>query len=108
MALTMVQFSYRSEIVGDLIKNLEDRSIAVKNLIEKLGGKLLSFYYCFGDYDGIVIAEFPDSASSLASTMTSYAAGGTVSIKTTVLIIVQEAMAAMKKAAGVHLSMPKG
>jgi uncharacterized protein with GYD domain len=108
MAHYMVQFSYKSEIVGNLIKNPEDRSIVVKNLIEQLGGKMLSFYYCFGDYDGVVIGEFPDSISSLATTMTSYAAGGVVSIKTTPLITVEEAMAAMKKASDVHIAMPKG
>ena len=108
MALYMVQFSYKSEIVANLIKNPEDRSIVVKNLIEQLGGKMHSFYYCFGDYDGIVIGEFPDNISSMATTMTSYAAGGVVSIKTTILITVEEAMAAMKKAAGIKLSIPKG
>lgn len=108
MALTMVQFSYRSEIVENLIKNPEDRSIAVKNMIEKLGGKMLSFYYCFGDYDGVVIGEFPDNVSSLATTMTSFATGATMKINTTVLITVEEAMAAMKKATGLQLAMPKG
>ena len=107
MALSMIQFSYKSEIVGQLIKNPEDRSVAVRNLIEKLGGKLLAFYYSFGDYDGIVIAEFPDNTSGLATTMASFAAGGTTKLKTTVLITVEEAMVAMKKAAGLQLSMPK-
>ena len=108
MALSMVQFSYNSEVVGKLIKNPEDRSVAVKKMIEKLGGKMLAFYYCFGDYDGVVIAEFPDNVSSLATTMTSFAAGATMKIKTTVLITVEEAMAAMKKSAGLKLEMPKG
>ena len=40
MALAMIQFSYKSETVEKLIKNPEDRSVAVKNLIEKLGGKM--------------------------------------------------------------------
>jgi len=107
MALTMIQFSYKSETVGNLIKNPEDRSVAVRNLIEKLGGKMLAFYYCFGDYDGVVIAEFPDNASSLATTLASFSAGGTTTLKTTVLITVEEAMAAMKKAAGLKLEQPK-
>ena len=103
----MIQFSYKSETVGKLLKNPEDRSIAVRQLIEKLGGKMLAFYYCYGEYDGIVIAEFPDNISGLATTMASYAAGGTVSIKTTILITVEEAMNAMKKASGAQLAMPR-
>ena len=108
MALSMIQFSYKSETVGKLLKNPEDRSVAVKNLIEKLGGKMLAFYYCYGDYDGLLIADMPDSSSGLASTMAAFAAGGTSKLKTTVLISVEEAMEAMKKAAGVNIEMPKG
>ena len=108
MALSMIQFSYKSETVGKLLKNPEDRSVAVRNLIEKLGGKMLAFYYCYGDYDGLLIADMPDSSSGLASTMAAFAAGGTSKLKTTVLISVEEAMEAMKKAAGVNIEMPKG
>jgi uncharacterized protein with GYD domain len=107
MALTMIQFSYKPEIVGKLIKNPEDRSVAVKNLIEKAGGKMLAFYYCYGDYDGIIIADMPDSSSGLATTMAAFAAGGTAKLKTTVLISVEEAMEAMKKAADLNIEMPK-
>jgi uncharacterized protein with GYD domain len=108
MPLSMIQFSYKSETVGNLIKNPEDRTIAVRQLIEKLGGKMLAFYYSYGEYDGLVIADMPDHVSGLATTMVSYAAGGTTKLKTTILITVQEAMAAMKKASGLKLEQPKG
>lgn len=108
MALSMVQFSLNSDIVEKLIKNPEDRSVAVRKMIEQLGGKMLAFYYCFGEYDGIVIAEFPDNVSGLATAMVSYASGAAIKLKTTILITVEEAMAAMKKAAGANLTMPKG
>jgi uncharacterized protein with GYD domain len=107
MALSMIQFSYKSETVGKLMKNPEDRSVAVKQLVEKLGGKMLAFYYSYGDYDGLIIAEMPDNVSGLATTMAAFAAGGTAKIKTTVLISVEEAMAAMKKASELKLEQPK-
>ena len=108
MALSMIQFSYNSETVGKLLKNPEDRSVAVKNLIEKAGGKMLAFYYCYGDYDGLIIAKMPDSTSGLATTMAAFAGGGTAKLKTTLLISVEEAVAAMKKATGLNIEMPKG
>jgi len=108
MALSMIQFSYKSETVGNLLKNPEDRSTAVGNLIKQLGGKMLGFYYSYGEYDGLVIADMPDQTSGLATTMVSFAGGGTAQIKTTILITVEEAMAAMKKAAGLELEQPKG
>ena len=108
MSLSMIQFSYKSETVGNLIKNPEDRSVAVKQLLEKLGGKLLAFYYTYGEFDGFVIAEMPNNISGLAANMVSAAAGGTSKLKTTILITVEEAMEAMKKASGLQLAQPKG
>ena len=103
----MIQFSYKSETVGNLLKNPVDRSIAVGKLIKKLGGKMLGFYYSYGDYDGLVLADMPDSTSGFATTMVSFAGRGTTKIKTTVLITIKEAMAAMKKASRLKLAQPK-
>jgi uncharacterized protein with GYD domain len=108
MALSMIQFAYKSETVGKLITNPEDRSVAVRNLVEKLGGKLLAFYYTYGDYDGFLIVDMPDTTSTLATVMAAFSAGGTAKLKTTVIITVAEAMAAMKKASGLKLELPKG
>ena len=108
MALAMVQFSYNSETVGNLIKNPEDRSVAVGKLVEQLGGKMTSFYYSFGDYDGFLIAEFPDNASLAATSIVAFSGGGVTKVKTTILLTVKEDMAAMKKGAGLKLSQPKG
>jgi uncharacterized protein with GYD domain len=108
MALSMIQFSYKSDNVMKLLKNPEDRSTAVKQLIEKLGGKLLAFYYSYGEYDGLIIVDMPDQTSGLAATMTSFASGGTSRLKTTILISVDEALVAMKEASGLKLEQPKG
>jgi uncharacterized protein with GYD domain len=108
MALAMIQFSYKSETVNNLLKNPEDRSVVIGKLIEQLGGKLIGFYYCFGDYDGVVIAEMPDNVSLTASSLVAFAGGGTERIKTTILISVKEAMAAMEKAKDLSLPQPKG
>ena len=108
MALALIQFSYNSETAGKLIRNPEDRSVALKNLFEKLGGKLLGFYYCFGEYDGVVIVDMPDDSSLLTASMVAFAGGGTSKIKTTPLITVKEGVAAMKKGSGLKLQQPKG
>jgi uncharacterized protein with GYD domain len=108
MALSMIQFSYKSEAADKLIQKPEDRSISVKRLIEKLGGRLIGFYYCFGEYDGIALVDMPDTKSLLAASMVSFAGGATSKIKTTPLISVKDAMAAMKKSAGLRLPQPKG
>jgi hypothetical protein len=44
----------------------------------------------------------------LAAAMVAFAGGGTTKIKTTPLITVEEAIAAMKKGSGIKLQQPKG
>jgi uncharacterized protein with GYD domain len=104
----MIQFIYKSETVGNLIQNPEDRLAAVGKLIEQLGGKMIGFYYSFGDYDGLIIADMPNNISLASTSIVAFAGGGTTKLKTTILLSVNEAMAAMKKAKGLKLPQPKG
>ena len=108
MTLTMIQFSYSPETLAKLVKHPEDRSVVVKKLLEQSGGRMLEFYYAFGEYDGIVIAEMPDHVASLASTFSAYSQGGLTNLKTTVLVSVQDAMKAMKIASGLTMPLPEG
>ncbi len=55
MALYMFQGTYTPEAWASMTKNPQDRSVGLSELIQKLGGKLINMYYCFGDYDVIAI-----------------------------------------------------
>jgi len=73
------------------------RRASVESAIKGLGGKLECFYYAFGDVDAIVIAELPDHESATALALAVNQAGG-ASVKTTVLMTVNEVDKAAKKA----------
>ena len=51
MPTFMTNFVYTGESWQKLAKKPEDRSVPVKALMEKLGGRLISMYYMAGDYD---------------------------------------------------------
>jgi uncharacterized protein with GYD domain len=108
MTTTLIQFSYTPETLAKLVKHPEDRSAVVKKLIEQSGGRMLEFFYSFGEYDGIVLAEMPDNVASLATTFSAYSQGGLTNLKTTILIPVNEAMKAMKIASGLTMPLPEG
>jgi uncharacterized protein with GYD domain len=108
VTLTLIQFSYTPETLAKLVQHPEDRSIVVKKLIEQSGGRMLEFYYAFGEFDGVIIAEMPDHVASLASTFSAYSQGGLTNLKTTILVSVEEAMKAMKIASGLTMSQPEG
>ena len=108
MPLYMTQFSYTPEAWTALVKNPEDRSAPLKALAEKLGGRLLGLYYCFGEYDGVVIVELPDETTCMAAVLAAIAPGHLKATKTTVLFSVEQAMEAMGKAGALVYPAPKG
>ena len=108
MAVYMSQFSYTTEAWKALMKNPEDRSGVLKSMIEKLGGKLICLYYCYGDYDGVAISEYPDNVTSVAGVLSVISAGHLKTVKTTVLMSVEDSVEAMRKAGGIVYPGPKG
>jgi len=106
MAFYMIQAAYTAEAWATMAKNPQDRSIAVRELAQKLGGRLISVYFCFGEYDVVVLTEMPDDNSALATSLAAVTPGHLKSIKTTRLFTVEESMEAMRKAGSVTYPAP--
>ena len=45
------------------MKNMPDRVTAARQEMQRAGGKLVSFHLTLGQYDAVVISEFPDDES---------------------------------------------
>ena len=108
MARYMIQASYSTQGIADLVSNPQDRAAAVRPLIERLGGKLESFDFAFGDFDAVVILEVPNNVAAASIAMAVGASGAIASLKTTVLVSMEEAMEAMRQAGGVGYRPPGG
>jgi uncharacterized protein with GYD domain len=94
----LVQVAYSREGWEALVKQPQDRIEAVRPVIERVGGKISSAYFAFGDYDVVVIAELPDNVSAAAIAMAFAGGGACKAVHTTPLLSSEEAVAAMKKA----------
>jgi uncharacterized protein with GYD domain len=81
-----------------MIKHPQDRAQAVGKAVEKLGGKVGSFWLAFGDYDLVGVLEMPDNVSAAAFAFAVAAGGACKAVKTTPLLSIAEGMDAMKKA----------
>ncbi|MCA1718498.1 MAG: GYD domain-containing protein [Actinobacteria bacterium] len=98
MPLYMTQFTYTPEAWKALVKSPEDRGKVFGELVEKMDGRLVSMYYCMGEYDGLVIYEAADEATAMATVLTAISPGHLRATKTTVLLSVEDTMGAMNKA----------
>ena len=98
MPLYMTQFAYTSDAWAALVKNPQNREEVLRALIEKLGGRLVTFYYAFGEYDGVFVSEMPDETTVTAAVLAAISPGHVKAVKTTVLLTTEQTMEAMRKA----------
>jgi uncharacterized protein with GYD domain len=108
MPLYMLQFAYTSNAWAALAKNPENRGEAISALAQKMGGRLVDIYYCFGEYDGVVLVDLPNDTVATAMVIAAVAPGHVKSTRTTRLMTVNEAVDAMKQAGAVAYPAPKG
>ena len=98
MAHYLVQWKLAADNIKNLVQKPASREDVVRQGMEPFGGKLHQFFFAFGEYDGALIAEFPDQESCTAFLMMVIAKGGAASFKTTPLITSEEARKAFQRA----------
>ena len=106
MPYYLLQAAYTPEAWANLVKNPQDRTEAIRPIIEGLGGKVIAGFLTFGEYDSIALAEMPDNVSAAAFPMAAAAGGAVKAVKTTPLLTTQEGVEAMRKAVSTGYQPP--
>jgi uncharacterized protein with GYD domain len=106
MPFYMQQVAYDPNAWAALAQNPEDRREAFGRLAEAMGGRLVSFYNSFGEYDVVTIYEAPDPSTAAAIEVAARAPGHLTAVKTTLLLSTEEGMEAMRKAGEVTHRAP--
>jgi uncharacterized protein with GYD domain len=96
MPFYLMRVSYTGTAAAHLVQHPQHRENAVRTTCEALGGKMHHFFYSFGDYDAMAIADLPNNKAAAAAALSVEASGAVRQMQTTVLITVAEAMEAMK------------
>jgi uncharacterized protein with GYD domain len=106
MTMYLTRFSYTPETWARLRQNPEDRSAALRGYMDSVGGKVHGFWYAFGADDGFAVVEAPDNVSVAAAMIAIGAGGALSSFATTVLLTVEETLAALEKSRSVQYRPP--
>jgi uncharacterized protein with GYD domain len=106
MPLYLSKFSYTPATWARMIGNPEDRRKAAQKYVESVGGKLHGFWYAFGGHDGYTLWEAPDNVAMAAVALALGGGGALSSLETTVLLSVEETIAALRKAKDVGYQAP--
>jgi len=108
MPTYMVQASYTSTAWNKLVQRPENRMEALTPVVEKLGGRILAWYYTFGDYDVVVLFDVPDNVNAAAFSMAIAGSGAVKGFKTTILMSPDDGFDAMLLAQGAGYRPPGG
>jgi uncharacterized protein with GYD domain len=100
MPLYELRWMFKDTTVKAMTERPQDREPPARELIESFGGKLHSYYFMLGEYDGLAIVEFPDNASAAATSMRASVSGAFTRFETHPLMTAQEAMRAMDMVKG--------
>lgn len=100
MPYYLQQVAYSTEGWEALVDKPQNRIEAVRPAIEKLGGKIESAWFAFGEYDVVLIIQMPTNVDASAIAMAFAAGGACRNVKTTPLLTIDEGVKAMEKAAG--------
>jgi len=80
----------------------------VGRLVGGQRGKLLGYWYAFGDHDGYVLAEAPDNTTMASALVTVAGSGAFSSLSTTVLLSVEDTLEALGRAQSLADCPPGG
>lgn len=100
MPLYLVEAAYTGDSWKSQLPNQANVADRIRPLIEGLGGRLLSLYYAFGEYDVVGLLEMPSNEAAAAFSLAISAGGSVRAFKTTPLMTIEQGQEAMKMAAG--------
>jgi uncharacterized protein with GYD domain len=104
--LYLGRFKYSADAIKAMIENPQDRGAVAVQAAESLGCKLHGIWWAFGDHDGVFVLEAPDNVTVVALAM-AVGASGQISTETTVLLDMNDAQEAMRRAATATFRPPR-
>jgi uncharacterized protein with GYD domain len=91
------QISYTTDAWNQLVRNPQTRFDPIRVPIENLGGTIHATFFTEGNYDLLVISEFPESVSASAIAVAFSIGGAVARIQTTPLLSTTQAIESWRK-----------
>jgi uncharacterized protein with GYD domain len=103
-----VFFTLKAEAIAQAMEQPTDRVTVVSKAVESAGGKLEAYYLMFGQYDGFVIVDLPDSRAAAATSLAVSSTGAFEHLETHELIEAEDLNPILEQAKGITQDLPRG
>lgn len=107
MPLYMIQARFTAEAWTALYTSNTDRREILSKMLEDADGRLIDYYFSFGDSDVVVITEAPDNVTAASAVIAIARAGAVTDVRTTVLMSYDEGIEALKRSGSMAYSPPE-
>lgn len=95
----LFEVAYTSDSWAKQVRDQGNVLDRIQPLLNACSGRADSCFYAFGDYDLVLIADFPGPEEAASFSLAATAGGAVKSLKTTPLLTVDQGIAAMRRAA---------
>jgi uncharacterized protein with GYD domain len=101
MSIFITQGRYTREAIKGMIVKPEDRAEALSRHVARAGGRVLSYYMTFGEYDFLTVIEAPGETQMAAILLSAAGSGGVRDLHTTLAMTSIEAKGAFAAASDI-------
>jgi uncharacterized protein with GYD domain len=98
MPIYITQGRYTRDAIKGMIVKPEDRYEALSRHVARVGGRVMSYYMTFGEYDFLTVIEARGETQMAAVLLAAAASGGVADLRTTVALTSIEAKGAFAAA----------
>jgi len=99
MSQFLFQVAYTSDSWAKQVRDQANVLERIQPLLTACDGRADSCFYAFGDYDLVLIADFPGPEEAASFSLAATAGGAVKTITTTPLLTVEQGISAMHRAA---------
>jgi uncharacterized protein with GYD domain len=108
MPIYMIQARFTTEAWEALYTSDTDRREVISKMLSDAGGRLIDYYFSFGDADVIVITEAPDNITAASAVIAIARSGAVTDVRTTVLMWYDEGIKALQHPGAMGYTPPEG
>ena len=106
MSKYAVFFTLKGEAIARAMEQPSDRVLVVSKAVESAGGTLEAYYLMFGQYDGFVIVDLPDSRAAAATSLAVSSTGAFEHLETHELIEAEDLNPILEQAKDITAQLP--
>lgn len=102
----LLQWNFKGETLKGFMDRPTDRSAVVDEAARSVGGRLESYYWMFGQYDGFAVVDLPDANAAARLSLTIASSGAFTRVERHELLTTEQVLQIVRSPGAVQYQAP--